>query len=214
MSIRIQLARHFTAKDIAAAPVPNQYRHLHFPIAEQQAMQFRAHLAIEQPSVTFLGHSVAIRAKYSLLLSTIGIFNGITAVEIPNLFTGEDDDGKAIMAACSKQGLNPSKWDDLSQEALKRFGKSGADAINAALAAANVTEGDALIFSHGPFVNAQAAFLAGGDEAIVKRLFTIDTKEGDRFVIEDLNPDELLVGKRVNYVPLVKPVFAGEHQVD
>jgi|GEM_PF-6960523 broad specificity phosphatase PhoE len=203
MSVRIQLARHFTAKDIAAAPVPNQYRHLHFPTAEEQALLFRDRLSVEQPNVTFIGHSVAIRAKYSLLLATIGIVNGLNPVEIPNLFTGDDDDGKVIMAACSKQGLNPSKWDEASQEALKRFGKAGATAIEAALTTAGVTDGDALIFSHGPFVNAQAAYLAGGDEETVKAMFAIDTKEGDRFVVE---------GNQWQHLPLVAPPTAADIQ--
>lgn len=195
MSLRLLLSRHFTAKDVPGVPVPNQWRHLHFPDAELQAHMMRDKLAKENLNIVFTGHSVAIRAKYSLLLATIGIVNnGIHPVEIPGLFTGDDDDGKTIMAACSKQGLIPSKWDEPSQEALRRFGKGGADSINKALADAGITEGDVLIFSHGPFANAQAAYLAGGDAETVAKLFAVDTKEGDRFLIE---------GAFVSHLPLI-----------
>lgn len=196
--MKITLVRHFTAKDIAGMPAPNQYRHLHFPDAEQQAKLLRGQLAKEvirtTPQFSFLGHSTAIRAKYSLLLATIGLgADNVPIIEIPNLFPLDDDDGRTMMAAC-KATLNPSKWAPEQQEALKRFGQAGADSIRKALADASVTEGKVLIFTHGPMINAQAAYLAGGDEETVNQLFAIDTKEGDRFIVEE--------GQDVRHVPL------------
>lgn len=192
-NVTVELARHFTAKDIPGVPVSNQYRHLHFPDAERQANAFRDMLAKELPGVVLTGHSVAIRAKYSLLLTTIGILNGIEAVEIPNLFPLDDEDGKAMMAAC-KITLNPSKWETTAQEALKRFGFAGAKAILETIMGRGIANGTVRIFTHGPMVNSQAAFLAGGDEELVAHLFAINTKEGDRFIIRD---------NEVTYVPLV-----------
>lgn len=182
-SLTIFLARHFTAKDIKEAPVPNGFRHLHFPDAAVQARKMRAIVA-GLDNVTFLGHSEAIRARYSLELSTIGIVDNVQPVLIPNIFLPTDEADLALIMAGCKVTLNPSRWTPEQQEALKRFGKTGTESIRKALADAGVTEGTALIFTHGPMINALAAYLAGGEEGMIESLFRIDTKEGDRFEIK------------------------------
>ncbi|KKU68293.1 MAG: hypothetical protein UX89_C0005G0007 [Parcubacteria group bacterium GW2011_GWA2_47_16] len=182
MSLNIQLARHFTAKDIKEAPVPNGFRHLHFPDAAAQARKMRAIVA-GLDNITLLGHSEAIRARYSLELSTIGIVDNVQPVQIPNIFLPTDEADLALVMSACKVSLNPSTWTPEQQEALKHFGKIGAESIRKALEDAGVTEGTALIFTHGPMINSLAAYLAGGDEGLVESLFRIDTKEGDRFEI-------------------------------
>lgn len=190
--MKIRLARHFSAKDIKDVPVPNGFRHLHFPDAAAQARKMRA-LVGAMENVTFLGHSEAIRARYSLELATIGLLDNIQPVLIPNIFLPTGDDGTLILGACGTMGLNPSKWNTEAQEALKRFGRTGAESIKQTLEHSGVTDGTALIFTHGPMINSLAAYLAGGTEELIKDLFQIDTKEGDQFVI---------TGTEVAHLPL------------
>lgn len=196
------IIRHLAANDKVPGVEGNLPRHLDIPKAREQAERFRTAFAAENPTVSLMGHSPALRTDYTLTFCTIGICNGAEVVEIAELFPTPEE-MKVIGAAYKDHGTDVSKYPEEAIAVCDGFGKKAAEAIRLVESKKGIPFGGETVWvGHAPTAQFVALHLAGNKPQDRETVLGMSHGEGGRFVIgEDTGPDNETTSV-LAYVPL------------